>query len=179
MSKAITAWGKPTIASGATGDKGALSAALTDVGKIKEDSTSLELVKGTVNELFGEGHELVDKMELEGTWSLKFTIIKTTLEKIAEIFGLAAPAADKLPMKTTIVSEPRSYVVTPLLVGAIGAELPNCYTSLTPKFVPKEGWSVEVEVTTMVPENESVAPATLFVKKAATPAPASAPTSSK
>lgn len=178
MSKAITAWGKPTIASGATGDKGALSTALTDVGKIKEDSTSLELVKGTVNELFGEGHELVDKMELEGTWSLKFTIIKTTLEKIAEIFGLDAPTADKLPMKTTIVSEPRSYVVTPLLVGAIGAELPNCYTSLTPKFVAKEGWSVEVEVTTMVPENESVAPATLFVKKAAA-APASAPTSSK
>lgn len=174
-SKAITAWGKPTITSGATGEKGALSSALTNVGKIKEDSTSLELVKGTVNELYGEGHELVDKMEFEGTWSLKFTIIKTTLEKIAEVFGLGAPAADKLPMKTTIVSEPRSYVVTPLLDGAIGAELPNCYTSLTPKFVAKEGWSVEVEVTTMVPENESIAPCTLFTKK--TVAPASAPAS--
>ena len=116
---AVTAWGKPTIKSGASGESGALGTTLEDVGKIKENTTSLELVKGNVNELFGEGHELVDKMELEGTWTLKFTVIKASLDKIAKFFGLSV-STDKLAMKTTIVSEPRSYTVDPLLVAAIG-----------------------------------------------------------
>ena len=105
-------------------------------------------------------------MELEGTWTLKFTVIKASLDKIAKFFGLSV-STDKLAMKTTIVSEPRSYTVDPLLVGAIGAELPYCYTSITPKFAAAEGWTIEFEVTTMEPESESVAPATLYVKKAA------------
>lgn len=166
MPNSVTAWGKPTITSGASGTNGALGTALEDVGKIKEDSTSLELTKGDVNELWGEGHELLDRMELEGTWTLKFTIIKTTLDKIASLFGLGAPTSERLSMATTVVTEPRSYVVTPRLVGAIGVEMPYCYTSLTPKFVAKEGWSVDVEVTTMQPESESVSPATMFIKKA-------------
>ena len=149
---AVTAWGKPTIKSGASGESGALGTTLEDVGKIKENTTSLELVKGNVNELFGEGHELV--------------VIKASLDKIAKFFGLSV-STDKLAMKTTIVSEPRSYTVDPLLVGAIGAELPYCYTSITPKFATAEGWTIEFEVTTMEPESELVAPATLYVKKAA------------
>ena len=36
-----------------------------------------------------KGHELVDKMELEGTWTLKFTVIKASLDKIAKFFGLS------------------------------------------------------------------------------------------
>ena len=79
---AVTAWGKPTIKCGASGEGGTLGASLEDVGKIKENTTTLELVKGNVNELFGEGHELVDKMELEGTWTLKFTVIKASLDAI-------------------------------------------------------------------------------------------------
>ncbi len=167
MGKVMTAWGRPNIKSGASGEKGILGALLADVGKIKEDSTTLELVKGTVNELWGEGHELLDKMELEGTWSLKFTIYRAAIEKVAELFCLEL-VDGKLPMKTSIISEPRSYVVEPLLVGAIAAELPNCSTSITPRFVAKEGWMLDVEATTLVPENESVAPATLYPKAAPT-----------
>lgn len=163
---AVTAWGKPTIKCGASGEGGTLGSSLEDVGKIKENTTTLELVKGDVNELYGEGHELVDKMELEGTWSLKFTVIKASLDKIAKFFKLEV-STDKLAMTTTIVSEPRSYTVDPLLPGAIGAELPYCYTSITPKFATAEGWTIEFEVTTMTPEAEGVSPATLYVKKAA------------
>lgn len=163
---AVTAWGKPTIKCGASGEGGTLGSPLEDVGKIKENTTTLELVKGDVNELYGEGHELVDKMELEGTWSLKFTVIKASLDKIAKFFKLEV-STDKLAMTTTIVSEPRSYTVDPLLTGAIGAELPYCYTSITPKFATAEGWTIEFEVTTMTPEAEGVSPATLYVKKAA------------
>lgn len=72
--KVVTAWGRCKITSGDAGEDGALGQSLKDVGKIKEDSTTLELVKGNVNELWGEGHELLDRMELEGSWSLKFTI---------------------------------------------------------------------------------------------------------
>lgn len=161
--KSITAWGRCKITSGETGDDGSLGASLEDVGKIKEDSTTLELVKGNVNELWGEGHELLDRMELEGSWSLKFTIYKANLAKIAKLFGLSAPQNDRLPMTTTIVQTPRSFVVTPFLDGAIGAELPNSSVSLTPRFVTKEGWTIDVEATTIDPEDEGVATATLFV----------------
>lgn len=164
---AVTAWGKPHISTGPSGADGTMcvDGSLKDVGFIKEDTTTLELTKGDVKELYGEGHELVDKMEFEGTWTLKFTLIKTSLEKVAELFGLSAPES-KLEMKTTIVSEPRSYKVDPLLVGAIGAVLPYCYTSITPKFATAEGWTIEFEVTTMVPPDGTTAPATLYIKQA-------------
>lgn len=161
--KTITAWGRCKITSGETGASGSLGTTLADVGKIKEDSTTLELVKGTVNELWGEGHELLDRMELEGSWSLKFTIYKASLAKIAEIFGLPAPQNERLPMTTTIVQTPRSFVVYPFLDGAIGAELPSTSVSITPRLVTKEGWTIDVEATTIDPEDESVAAATLFV----------------
>lgn len=161
--KAVTAWGRCKIASGEAAEDGSLGQSLKDVGKIKEDSTTLELVKGNVNELWGEGHELLDRMELEGSWSLKFTIYKASLEKIAELFGLPAPQNGRLPMTTTIVQTPRSFVVTPFLDGAIGAELPNSSVSITPRMVTKEGWTVDIEATTIDPEDEGVATATLFV----------------
>lgn len=162
--KAVTAWGKPHISTGKAGDNGTMCTSLKDVGIIKEDTTTLELTKGDVKELYGEGHELVDKMEFEGTWLLKFTLIKTSLAKVAELYGLEE-AEDKLAMKTTIVSEPRSYKVDPLLIGAIGAALPYCYTSINPKFATAEGWTIEFEVTTMTPPDGTTAPATLYVKK--------------
>ena len=172
--KAITAWGRCRITSGEASEDGSLGQALKDVGKIKEDSTTLELIKGNVNELWGEGHELLDRMELEGSWSLKFTIYKANLAKIAELFGLSAPQNDRLPMTTTIVQSPRSFVVTPFLDGAIGAELPNSSVSLTPRFVTKEGWTIDVEATTIDPEDEGVATATLFVHHKAQAASAKA-----
>lgn len=157
----VCGWGKPNIKSGETGENDALSVALEDVGKIKEDSTTLEVTKGTVNELFGEGHELVDKMELEGSWLLKFTIIKASLAKLAQMYGLTL-VDGKLPMTTTVVSQARSYVVEPLLKGAICAEIPKSYTSITPKFATKEGWTIEVEVSSLQPSEG--APCTLYPK---------------
>lgn len=172
--KVVTAWGRCKITSGDAGENGALGQSLKDVGKIKEDSTTLELVKGNVNELWGEGHELLDRMELEGSWSLKFTIYKASLAKIAEHFGLPAPQNDRLPMTTTIVQSPRSFIVTPFLDGAIGAELPNTSVSLTPRLVTKEGWTIDVEATTIDPDDEGVATATLFVHHKAQAASAKA-----
>ena len=172
--KVVTAWGRCKITSGDAGEDGALGQSLKDVGKIKEDSTTLELVKGNVNELWGEGHELLDRMGLEGSWSLKFTIYKASLAKIAEHFGLPAPQNDRLPMTTTIVQSPRSFIVTPFLDGAIGAELPNTSVSLTPRLVTKEGWTIDVEATTIDPDDEGVATATLFVHHKAQAASAKA-----
>jgi hypothetical protein len=164
----VTAWGRPNIKTGASGTGGSLGTTLSDVGKIKKDTAVLELIKGEVMELRGEGNELIDKMELEGDWRLFFTIYKASLEKVAELFNLTLDSENELPMGTTIVSEPRSYVVDPLLVGAIGARLPNCSTSITPRWVAQEGWAIDVEATTLVPEDDSVKPATLYKKKAPT-----------
>lgn len=163
---AVCGWGKPNVKSGKTGANDALSTTLTDVGKIKEDATTLEVVKGTVMELFGEGHELVDKMELEGSWLLKFTIIKASLSKIAELYGLTLTNG-KLPMGTTVINEDRSYVVEPLKAGAVCAEIPKAYTSLTPKFSTKEGWTIEVEVSSLQPATG--APCTLYPKAPSVP----------
>lgn len=163
---AVTAWGRPSISTGAAGTGGTLGATLRDVGKIKEDTAVLELQSdGSPMELWGEGHELLDRMPREGTWRLFFTIYRADLAKLAELFGLTL-SGNELPMGTTVVQEPRSYVVDPLLVGAIGAKLPNCSTTITPKWVANEGWAVDVEATTLVPEDASTPPATLYVKQA-------------
>lgn len=165
---AITAWGKPTIKTGPTGANDALGTNLTDVGFIKEDSTTVELQKGDVKENYGEGHELVDRKEFEGKWVLKFTLIKVSLAKLAELFGLELKDG-KLPMTTTTVSEYRSYVVEPELVGTISAQMPKAFTAITPKFATNEGWTVEIEATGLQPADGS-APCTLYPKAAPAPA---------
>lgn len=162
----VTGWGKPNVLMGTTGANDAMSVLLEDVGKIKEDSTTLEVTKGTVMELFGEGHELLDRMELESSFLLKFTIVKPSLEKVAEFFGLTL-VDGKLPLTTTVVSAYRSYKVEPLLTGAIVAEIPKATTSVTPKFGTKEGWSIDVEVSSLQPATG--APCTLYPKAAIVP----------
>lgn len=162
--KSVTAWGKCNVESGATGANGALSTTLEDVGKIKEGTTKLEIEGGGSEKLYGEGHELLDQMELEGNFKLSFTLVKASLEAIAKMYGVSI-SVDELGLATTVVTEERSYIVTPKLLGAIGAKLPKCSTSIKPIFGTKEGWTIEITATSLVPETGAVC--TLFKKKAA------------
>lgn len=165
-SQTVIGWGKGNVLMGVTGANDAMATLLKDVGKIKEDSTTLEMTKGTVLELFGEGHELLDRMEQEGSFVLKFTIAKPSIDKVAEFFGLTV-VGGKLPLTTTVVSGYRSYKVEPLLTGAIVAEMPKATTSVTPKFSTKEGWTIEVEASSLQPATG--ASCTLYPKAAIAP----------
>lgn len=165
-SSTVIGWGKSKAFMGVTGANDAMATQLKEVGAIKEDSTTLEMTKGSVLELFGEGHELLDRMEQESSFMLKFTIVKPSIDKVAEFFGLKV-VDGKLPLTTTVISEYRSYRIEPLLVGAIVAEIPKATTSVTPKFSTKEGWSIDVEVSSLQPATG--APCTLYPKPAPTP----------
>lgn len=163
VSEAVTAWGKCTIKMGASNVDGTMGSGLEDVGYIKEDTTKLEVEKGEKKQIFGEGHELLDERELEGSFKLSFTLIKASLESLAKMYGITI-ANDELPITRTTVADKRSYEVTPELIGAVGAKLPQCITSINPIMQTAEGWTVEIEAKSIAPKTEAAC--TLFKKAA-------------
>lgn len=52
-------WGKPTVEYGKTGANDAAPADLKTMPVIEENTALLTTVKGSANELYGEGHELI------------------------------------------------------------------------------------------------------------------------
>lgn len=148
----VTAWGKCGITMGPTGASDAIATTLTDIGYVKEDTAKLTVNKGDVKEIYGEGHELLDSKELNGYWVLTATLTKMSLSQMAKLYGRSIDdATGVLKLGKTTVTEVRSYVVTPELSGAIMAQMPKCKTFITPVLQTAEGWTVDIEVRTLVP----------------------------
>lgn len=78
MSKIIMAWSKCKIEFGATGENDAFASALTDVGKIKNQSTQLTANDGDTLTEIATGGEVVAMEQLDGTLQLETTVIEPT-----------------------------------------------------------------------------------------------------
>ncbi len=134
------AWGKPTIKMGKTQENGSMSTEMTDIGKIKEDTTALNPQDGGSNEMYGEGHELLDEQPLEGFDQLEFTVVSPTLEFLSKFYNGSTVEENKFKKMTTIVTDKYSVDVIPEKVGAIGYQAAKCSVKIETSFSAKEGW---------------------------------------
>lgn len=142
MAKKIMAWSKCKFEIGKTGESDAMATSLTDIGTIKDKSSSLEPSDGESLEMKATGGETVAKETQEGGYKATTRVIEPT-EELLTLLGLgetvSGEGTDKedFKVKTHIVDGDWSLKITPKNVGAKGIKAPK--TSIT----YKPGWSEE------------------------------------
>ena len=144
MSKIIMAWSKCKIEFGATGDNDAFATSLTDVGKIKNQSTQLTANDGDTLTETATGGEVVAMEQLDGTLQLETTVIEPTPE-LLQALGIAdAEASGEQKVKTHIVDGDMSVKVTPKNKGARGIKAPVTRMSVAPSFDEQDGNGLKI-----------------------------------
>lgn len=140
--KIIMAWSKCKFEIGPTADDDSMATTLTDIGKIKDKSSTLEPSDGDSLEMKATGGESVAKETQEGGYKAVTRVIEPT-DELLTLLGLGAvvtaEGADKgdFKVKTHMVDGDWSLKITPKNVGAKGIKAPK--TNIT----YKPGWSEE------------------------------------
>ena len=142
MAKKIMAWSRCKFEIGKTASNDGMATTLTDIGVIKDKSSTLEPSDGESLEMKATGGETVAKETQEGGYSATTRVIEPTKELLV-LLGLGeevtAEGAGKgdFNVKTHIVDGDWSLKITPKNVGAKGIKAPK--TNIT----YKPGWSEE------------------------------------
>lgn len=141
MAKKIIAWSKCKIEIGKTTDD-SMATSLTDIGTIKDKSSSLEPSDGESLEMKATGGELVAKETQEGGFTATTRIIEPTTELLTllglgEVVSTEGNEKGDIKVTTHIVDGDWSLKITPKNVGAKGIKAPK--TTIT----YKPGWSEE------------------------------------
>ena len=140
--KIIMAWSKCKFEIGKTKEDDTMATDLTDIGKIKDKSSTLEPSDGESLEMKATGGETVAKETQEGGFKATTRVIEPTNELLT-LLGLGEEVTtegdDKgdFNVKTHIVDGDWSLKITPKNVGAKGIKAPK--TNIT----YKPGWSEE------------------------------------
>ncbi len=140
--KIIMAWSKCKFEIGKTNEDDTMATDLTDIGKIKDKSSTLEPSDGESLEMKATGGETVAKETQEGGFKATTRVIEPTNELLT-LLGLGEEVTtegdDKgdFNVKTHIVDGDWSLKITPKNVGAKGIKAPK--TNIT----YKPGWSEE------------------------------------
>lgn len=140
--KVIMAWSKCKFEIGKTKDDDTMAETLTDIGTIKDKSSTLEPSDGEELEMKATGGETVAKETQEGGYKATTRVIEPT-DELLTLLGLgevvSSEGADKGDFKVTthIVDGNWSLKITPKNAGAKGIKAPK--TSIT----YKPGWSEE------------------------------------
>lgn len=132
----IMAWSECSFEIGATGDGDVMATDLTDIGTIKDKSSSLEPSDGDSLEMKSTGGHTVAKETLEGGFTATTRVIEPT-DELLTLLGLGETADDGFNVKTHIVDGNWSLKITPKNVGALGIKAPKCNITYKP------GWSEE------------------------------------
>lgn len=138
MAKKIMAWSKCKFEIGKTADGDAMATTLTDIGTIKDKSSSIEPSDGEELEMKATGGITVAKEMQEGGFVATTRVIEPD-DALLTLLGLgeAASSGGDFNVKTHIVDGDWSLQITPKNAGAKGIKAPK--TSIT----YKPGWSEE------------------------------------
>lgn len=140
--KVIMAWSKCKFEIGKTKDDDTMDETLTDIGTIKDKSSTLEPSDGEELEMKATGGETVAKETQEGGYKATTRVIEPT-DDLLTLLGLGEVVSDEgtdkgdFKVTTHIVDGNWSLKITPKNAGAKGIKAPK--TSIT----YKPGWSEE------------------------------------
>ena len=141
MAKKIMAWSKCKFEIGKTTDD-SMTTNLSDIGTIKDKSSSLEPSDGESLEMKATGGDLVAKETQEGGFTATTRVIEPTAELLTllglgEVVSTEGDEKGDIKVTTHIVDGDWSLKITPKNVGAKGIKAPK--TTIT----YKPGWSEE------------------------------------
>lgn len=138
VKKKIMAWSECTFEIGKTADDDSMATSLTDIGVIKDKSSSLEPSDGDSLEMKSTGGHTVAKETSEGGFTATTRVIEPTDELLTLLgLGTADTENSEFKVKTHIVDGDWSLKITPKNVGAVGIKAPKCNITYKP------GWSEE------------------------------------
>lgn len=138
--KIIAAWSECTIEIGKMpAETEVMATDLTDIGVIKDKSSTLETSDGDTLELKATGGKTVAKETQEGGFTLNTRVLEPSFELLT-LLGLGQKAGeDDFDVKTHIVDGDWSAKVTPKNVGAIGIKAPKTTITYKPGWNEEEG----------------------------------------
>ena len=143
--KKIMAWSKCTFEIGKTGDSDAMATVLTNIGTIKDKSSSLETSEGDALEMKATGGETVAKEVLEGSFKATTRVIEPT-DELLSLIGITTDGAEGEKKVTThIVEGDWSLKITPKNVGAKGIKAPKCSITFKPGWSEEEGNFADID----------------------------------
>lgn len=143
--KIIMAWSECTIEIAPTNsDDTFATEALTNIGTIKDKSSTLEPSDGEVLEAKATGGKTVAKEVQEGGYLLKTRVIEPTDTLLTKL-GIATIDGEKVKVTTHLVPGDWSVKVTPKNVGARGLEAPKTTISYKPGWSEEEGNYADIE----------------------------------
>ena len=140
MDKIIMAWFKCMVEFGPTGASDAFASALTDVGKIRNQTTQLTSNEGDTLTETASGGEVVAMEQNEGTLELQTTVIEPSAA-LLKALGIAGDedSSGEQKIKSHIVPGDMSVKVTPKNKGAKGIKAPVTRMSVAPTFDEQNG----------------------------------------
>lgn len=140
----IMAWSECIIEIGKTAANDAMATSLSNIGVIKDKSSTLEPSDGDTLEAKASGGKTVAKEQLEGGFVLKTRVIEPDDELLTTL-GLGAVAGEDFNVKTHVVDGDWSVRVTPKNVGAIGIKIPKTSIGYKPGWSEEEGNYADIE----------------------------------
>ena len=143
--KIIMSWSKCKIEVGKTGDNDAMATQLSDVGTIKDKSTTLATEDGETLTATATGGIVVAEEEGEPVVTITTRVKEMDFDK-ENIFTGATLSEDgnELTVKTNVVSDYFSVKLTPKNVGAIGIKARRTHVSFRPGSSEEEGSYVDL-----------------------------------
>lgn len=147
MAKKIMAWSECTIEIGTTGANDAMASSLTNIGTIKDKSSSLEPSDGDALEARATGGKLVAREAQEGGFTLTTRVIEpeATLLTLLGLGVAGANTGDDYGVKTHVVEGDWSVKLTPKNVGAKGIKAPKCAITYKPGWSEEEGNYADID----------------------------------
>lgn len=142
-------WSKCKIEIGKTGTNDAMAASLTDIGTIKDKSTTLSTEDGESLTATATGGVVVAIEEGEPVVTLTTRVIEPAFSLETLLTG-AVVADDELTVKTNVVSDDFSVKLTPKNIGAIGIKIRRAHVSYRPGHSEEEGHYVDLTFKVMV-----------------------------
>ena len=138
--KIIMAWSHCKVEFGDTGENDAFASELTDVGKIRNQTTELSSDDGDTLTETASGGEVVAEEQLDGTVQLQTTIIEPSPELLAALrIAEEEDANGEQKIKTHVVPGEKSIKVTPKNKGAKGIKAPCCSLSVANAYDEQDG----------------------------------------
>lgn len=133
-------WGKPKVEFGKIVD-GATPSSFTTMPTQKEDTVQLTTTKGTANELFGEGHELVARKQRKNTYLCEMEVF---IDK-----GETSPIQDN----DGVVDDYYHLRVTPEDETLWGFEFPKASVEVEELWSSAEGTKIKYTFVAVKPES--------------------------
>lgn len=144
MSKIIMSWSKCKIEFGKTGVDDAMATALTELGTVKNKSTSLTTEDGEALIAVASGGVVVAKEEGEHSYKITTRIMEMPFEVETALTGAVIDESGDLVVSSNVISDDYSVKVTPKNIGSTGIKVRRSHVSFKPGTSEEEGQFVDV-----------------------------------